>query len=444
MATIKLLMLLILSQAINQTAVQDTTIQHQVKSGETLHSITRHYLGTDILWQENWKLNPHITNPNMLTIGEELTIIKERIIPAEKARILDVTNRVEKKPITSDWKSTHAGDELVQQEGVRTYEKSSALLAFNNDSTLKVLEYSQIFLQSRNTSLTGTDSATIEIIKGDTELNWEPLANQISDITIVIGQTLSKPTLKQGETTELRTGMTAQGNSVISVYQGNSAVESAGSQVQVKQGMGVAVKPGEIPPKPQKLLAAPQANISQSVYDFTNPILSWQPVDNATDYVVELCADALCSQVLNEAKVNQLHWQNKHIEQAGDFYFRVAARSDQQLVGYRSKPIKITFTQAVADNKAPHVAIELLGKKNTHQQQFTISPNTTFKIHAFDALSGLHSLKYRWNDAPWTGYTGQALHLTAGEGTLYIEATDQLGHAATHEYHFINSPEPIN
>jgi len=151
----------------NEVEQYDITVIHVVQPGENLNTITRSYLGTDILWHDNWKLNPQIKNPNNLKIGQQLTVIKQRVIPAEKAKVFNVVNRVEKKPTGSEWLSAREGDELVEKEGVRTYAKSSALLEFNDESQLKVLEYSQIFLQSRTTDLRGTDSATIEVIKGD-------------------------------------------------------------------------------------------------------------------------------------------------------------------------------------------------------------------------------------------------------------------------------------
>jgi hypothetical protein len=209
---------LILLTIIVHAEVQDITIKHTVKSGETMHSITRQYLNTDLLWMDNWKLNPHVDNPNKLSIGQVLTIIEQRIIPAEKATMLNIINNVEKKLIKGSWLSAKAGDELQQQEGVRTLEKSLTVLKFNETSSLKVLEFSQIFLQSRSTSITGTDSSSIEIIQGDAELNWKPMQIETSEIEIISGKTKLTPSNVSGNITSLRTGLAKNGNSVVSVY----------------------------------------------------------------------------------------------------------------------------------------------------------------------------------------------------------------------------------
>ncbi len=422
--------------AIEQT---DIMVKHVVQPGENLHSITRSYIGTDILWQDNWKLNPQIENPHQLKVGEELTIIKQRIIPAEKAKVMNVVNRVEKKPSDGGWLSAFNGDELVQQDGVRTYEKSSALLEFNDESNLKILEFSQIFLQSRSTGLTGTDSATIEVIKGDAELNWEPLLNDQTEIIIVTGGTISKPGAVAGQVAELRTGLTESGNSVISVYQGNSAVSSAGAEVKVKQGMGLAVKPGQAPPEPKPLLKAPIiSNQVKATYNYTNPWLKWSTVDGAAEYLVEICGDMNCQIVLKQAKVKSTQWQIDELNQAGEYYFRVAGKSMDELVGFRSEAQKFEFTAAGKDVDAPLIAIDLSGPRSHTNQQLTVGPNTQITVFAHDELSGLAEINFSWDGDVWQVYTNQLLDLPSVDSTLHIRATDHLGLSAEKSYAFIS------
>lgn len=420
---------------------RDITVKHIVQPGDTLHKITRNYLGTDILWQENWKLNPHIQNPDSLKIGDELTIIKERIIPAEKAKVLNVVNRVEKKPSDGKWSSAQEGDELIQQEGVRTYAKSSALLEFNDESQLKVLEFSQIFLQARHTGITGTDSATIEVVKGDAELKWQPLKNKQTEISIVIGETISKPNATLGQVSELRTGLTESGNSVISVYQGNSAVASAGTEVDVEEGMGLAVKPGQAPPQPQPLLPAPK--ISENVvdsYHYSNPVLSWSAVKNAEKYLLEICADNQCQSILKQQTSKRSHSQIKDFKQKGQFHYRIAAINSDEIVGFRTLPHSITFTSEKEDNQAPVVAIAFVGASNFENGQYVVGPDTQIKIHAHDELSQLASLHYKWSEQnDWLVYTGEMLEIPKQGNRLQILAVDYLNQKVEVQYQFVTA-----
>jgi len=435
----KTLALVILVSAQNAPIEQqDITVTHIVKPGESLHSITRTYLGTDILWQDNWRLNPHIENPNALKIGEELTIIKERIIPAEKAKVLNVVNRVEKKPSEGAWLSAVNGDELIQKEGVRTYGKSSALLEFNDESKLKVLEFSQIFLQSRSTGLTGTDSATIEVIRGDAELSWEPLERNQTEITIVTGGTISKPQANTGQMAELRTGLTEKGNSVISVYQGKSVVASSGAEVNVKQGMGVSVKPGQVPPEPTPLLKAPKIGREvKSSYTYTNPVIVWNGVEGAASYVAEVCADVGCQRVLKQQSIEETHWQISEFNQAGRFYFRVGAVSVDEIVGFRSATQALEFTGAQDDVTSPVVAIEITGEKHHLKSQMIVGPRALISLFGYDEQAGLKALNFRWDNGVWQAYTGQPLKLPSEDADLHVQAIDNLGLTSVKSYHFI-------
>ncbi len=422
----------------NDIQQRDITVKHIVQPGENLHAITRSYIGTDILWQDNWKLNPQIDNPNNLKIGQELTIIKERIIPAEKAVVFNVVNRVEKKPADSDWLSAQEGDELVQKEGVRTYAKSSTLLEFNDESQLKVLEYSQIFLQSRATDLSGTDSATIEIIKGDAELNWEPIEADQTEITIVTGEMVSKPEAFAGKVAELRTGISKAGKSLISVYQGNSEVANGGAEIEVEQGMGVAVKPGEIPvAKP--LLAAPLVKKQgEAVFNFSNPWLNWSAVKDAKEYLVEICADKACNVILKQATVDNNQWQIEAFNQLGTFYYRIGAKSEDELVGYRSEAQKFEITTAIEDLNGPVIAIDLSGHKKAEGDQLIVGPETQIKIFAYDDLSGLKRIDYSWEGQGWVTYSGENIDLPLGDSELTVRATDKLGLVAEKNYEFFS------
>lgn len=47
---------------------------HTVKAGETLGTIAAKYLGSSSRWKEIWNANPSITNPDLIYVGQVLTI----------------------------------------------------------------------------------------------------------------------------------------------------------------------------------------------------------------------------------------------------------------------------------------------------------------------------------------------------------------------------------
>ncbi len=416
--------------------VEDTTLIHTVKPGENLHTITRVYLGTDILWRDNWKLNPHVKNPHMLTIGEELVIIKQRIIPAKKATMRDIINNVEKKLVIGEWLQAKTGDQLRQQEGVRTLESSSTLLEFDETSSLKILEFSQVFLQSRKTSVLGTDSSTVEIIEGDTELKWKPLNIKNSEIEIISGQTKLVPGNIDGKLTALRTGIAQNGNSVVSVYEGSSDVESAGTNITVPKGMGVSVKQGEKPPQPKPLMKSPVVDVNYNALsiNYSNPILKWNGIPMAKQYMIEVCQDKLCNQIISQIKTNNTQTQISKIQQSGNYFWRVAAVSDDDLVGYKTKPFSINITSDIADNFGPSIAINVVGKHKVEKQQITVEKNAKLNIFSADQQSGFDKLYYRWNQDTLVYMDNMSSLLDIKPGTLTIQAKDNLGNESAKTY----------
>lgn len=47
---------------------------HTVKSGETLGTIAAKYLGSSARWKEIWNANPQIANPDLIYVGQVLTV----------------------------------------------------------------------------------------------------------------------------------------------------------------------------------------------------------------------------------------------------------------------------------------------------------------------------------------------------------------------------------
>jgi hypothetical protein len=68
--------------------------QHVVQKGDTLSSICEKYYGDPGLWPKLWEMNPSITNPNVLTPGEVITLLEKgtvkKTVPSEKKPVKEV------------------------------------------------------------------------------------------------------------------------------------------------------------------------------------------------------------------------------------------------------------------------------------------------------------------------------------------------------------------
>lgn len=321
-----LFVLLILCHA---AAAEDTIGVHVVKTGETLQSITAHYLGNASAWQENWKLNPTLTNPHRLVPGQRIRVIVARTLPAQQALIRRVSRRVEKKPEPEPWTAARAGDRLAERGGVHTFAASSAELQFDDDTRLTLTEQSLVFLRSSRPTAPSRDRSSIEIIDGHADLEKPAKAKRAHDVEIIVGTTVATATDPAARARFRNAGKKAQ----VMSYQGATAVESAGARVSVKTGMGVSVPDGEKPPEPEKLLPAPDVRaVDVSV---PRPSLQWPALNGAKGYAVEICRDRGCAEIIaRDADVAATAWKPADALPAGALFWRVTARSASGLDGY--------------------------------------------------------------------------------------------------------------
>ncbi|MEM6574741.1 MAG: LysM peptidoglycan-binding domain-containing protein [Pseudomonadota bacterium] len=416
-----------------QEQVDDTLGIHIVKPGETLWDITRYYLGEDFLWKENWRLNPEIQDPNRLRIGQQLTVIKERRITAEKALVRTVANQVDKNLQRTAWESAQPGDQLAERDGVRTRQSSSAELQFTDDSLLRVGEFSQIFLQQKTTTLRGVDRGRIEVRRGAAELEFAPMSRRRTEIELIAGSAVTRPKPGDDGRGKIAAGADEEdGSARVMVYEGSSLVEAAGSQVSLRKGTGSKVPANGPPSPPEQLLASPRKlePADGTVWKVANMRVSWRAVPRADHYRVEICRDPACgSLVLRSGPVAETSWQPT-LPEAGDHYWRVRGVSASGLEGYASQATLLTLETLRIDDRAPAVAAYPTGPHRWRDGQLLVAPDTELRLTAFDAGIGLDYLEYRWGEGQWERVNeGTRVRIADGgpAPVLQLRAADLLG-----------------
>lgn len=324
----KLALLLLLCAAMTAVA-EDTTGWHVVKAGETLQGITARYLGNAAAWQENWKLNPQLKNPNALTPGQRIRVILSRTLPTRSALIAKVSNRVEKKPEPLPWTAARTGDALAERHGVHTFEGSSAELKFEDETRLTLTEQSLVFLRAAKTVSPKRDRSEIEIVEGHADLDKRSSAARTHDVEIIVGTTTAKAGDASARARFRKEGVAAQ----VMSYRGATGVTSAGASVRVGEGMGVAVPEGSKPPPPEKLLPAPK--IEAKDVSEPHPLFTWAALTGAKSYAVELCRDRSCAEIVTRTTgINATSWKPSEALRAGDYFWRVTPQAPSGLDGY--------------------------------------------------------------------------------------------------------------
>src|SRR5512142_2076190 len=63
---------------------------HIVRPGDTLEGITLHYLGSAAAWRDNWRLNPFVTEPDLLQPGWRLRVLMQPAAARPAAQVRQI------------------------------------------------------------------------------------------------------------------------------------------------------------------------------------------------------------------------------------------------------------------------------------------------------------------------------------------------------------------
>jgi len=409
----------------------DTLGWYVVRPGDTLEAITKLYLGTPVLWRENWRLNPDIRNPHLLRIGRRIRVIVHRELPERMAEIETISRRVDEKPHPNPWITARRGDLLKKMDGLRTHHRSSAGLRFGDGLRLVVTEDSLVFLNELETDVLGRTRDEIEIIQGQTDLKVRPTGPKRGTIEVLVGSARAEPRPGPAGTASSRYARSEEGGAKVMVFRGRSKVASAGSQVEVPQGMGTKVPRGGPPAPPEKLLAAPVLEKPSAGWrsPWANPVLSWGAVPGAETYTVEIFRDEEGTELVERKRgLNDLSWAPEKLPR-GRLYWRVTATAPSGLDGYPAGLRLLEVSSGLPDLEAPVVvAIPLAGIRVTGHH-VVAAPQGLLRLEAHDDLSGVESVVYRWDDGVWQRIKGGMLRAPAQAGSHVLEfwATDHRG-----------------
>ncbi len=333
------------SLAIGQTLPIPPSGEYTVQVGDTLESIAQKFLGASALWPELVAANPRIENPHFIKPGSKINIVP-RMVTAKRATIEQVFRQVEQMPFPRPWTPAEVGGVLKERDGVRTFEKSSSELRFDNETRMIVSEESVVFLREATPAPANVSRKAIEIRAGQADLDVKRGPNgAASDIEFHIGDT--RGTTKPGRAGPgaSRARRTTDGGSRIMVYDGDGEVTMAGHTLSIPQGMGIAVSADGRTGGPETLMKAPEPlspNGSES-FDFSNPTFDWEPTPGAVSYTVEVCRDPACGQLVDRAVGIRLTRWTPRVLPIGDLYWRVSALSSSGLDSFVSPALKFTI-----------------------------------------------------------------------------------------------------
>ena len=113
------------------------------------------------------------------------------------------------------------------------------------------------------------------------------------------------------------------------VYEGNNTVEAGGTELDVPPGMGTTTTDTGTPGVLEELLPPPgyPRPEDDALLPHANPVFEWLSVTGAATYLVEVCRDPDCGElVARQSDLSQTEWQPYGLPM-GRLYWRVTAVS---------------------------------------------------------------------------------------------------------------------
>ncbi len=330
---------------------------HIVRPGENLHLIAVRYLGSRDRWPELARLNPDIQNPDQLEPGQRIRVTVPGSSETQAARVSRLSRKVEAKPTPIPWADARQDDLLLNHDGLRTFPRSSAEMAFTDGTRLLVTESSLVFLQQAGGQLQGVDRKSVEIVEGQADVEGQATGNRPSrpEVEIVLGaaRATARPAAVGG--TRARARRVEQGGAKLMVYGGEGEIEAGGARIEVPEGMGSSVESQGPPSPPEKLLAAPRpvSPPGGGQVECANPRFAWEPVPDAASYTIEVCHDESCAALIERAVgLAKPEWRADALPR-GDVYWRATARSLSGLDGYPGAPVRLAIASDQKDLVGP-------------------------------------------------------------------------------------------
>lgn len=309
---------------------------HVVRPGDTLEALSARLLGSHLHWRELAELNPDILNPNFIRPGQRIRIWIARPSAQPNAQVETVAGKVDERPQPVPWRPAGRGDLLLERDGLRTFDRGSTRLRFEDGSSVTLTENSLVFIRRQDAPR--DEPATrreIEIEVGQADVEAPAVAGRAPEIDIVLGEARGRASATTGAL-HARSSAERGGSSRLMIYRGAGEVAAAGERVELPEGTGTSVEPKQ-PPKPaEPLLAAPElaTPAEGATLGLDYPVLAWRAVEGAVAYTVEVCADRDCGELVERAKVAGALSHRLTETPPGPRYWRVTATSESGLDGY--------------------------------------------------------------------------------------------------------------
>lgn len=354
---------------------------------------------------------------------------------ANAASLAVVRNKVKSKAATEiAWTKAVEGMRLYDRHAVQTFDRSSAVIKFDERNQLNVGDNSLVVIKRLERNPVFREKRSFLVVV-DGELRGTIAASPDNALFFEIETPDAVTRIRTRDTKEgkvdFRISVDPEDkSSVITMLRGSAEVEAGGQSVVVGSNASTVVAPGGLPSKPQALpdpvvLQAPADDTVLYYRDLPPRIpFSWQPVPAASGYVFTLGRDPLLSDVMVEERLSRPSFFHGNLK-SGTYYWRVSApRSGQQSLSSETR--RITLVQ---DGIPPLLTVEFPPPTVEEEQgvlRGTVEPGCRVYVMGRPAATDR------------SGRFSQRVALRRGINIVVVEAVDAAGNT-TYRSQLVNA-----
>jgi hypothetical protein len=264
------------------------------------------------------------------------------------------------------WKEPQAQMPLYDNDAVRTFERSSATLAFGADDLVEVDQNSLVIIKPRR-SVEGEEEFALallspEFLDGLTSKSEQEQRQAIAaeaETKQVRIRKVAKPSGGSGKSRIALKRLPDKSTAVTSLSGTMKVVGPKGSEVTLKEKMVTKISPKGAISKPRSLLGAPSLASPRdgATYSFGSKPpqveMSWKPVRDAKAYRIVVARDRSFKKIFADEKVRGTSFPIRNM-QLGTYYWRVRAQDADGFVGSYSTARSL---KAIRDTRPPKLSI---------------------------------------------------------------------------------------
>lgn len=328
------------------------------------------------------------------------------------------------------WEDAEARMPLYENDAVRTFEKSSATIAFGRDDVLEVDQNALVVIKPL-THEGGEDEISLALLSPDLldSLAARPAAEQTQALAAAAEKrqirirALPGPGGSSKSRIAVRT-MPDKSTSVAAITGNVTLVSPKGQTLTLKEKMVTRIDSAGLVMNPRVVPAAPSLSFPDdgATYAFLRKApkleMKWKPVERARTYRIIVANDPSFRRVFADERVESTSMTLK-IQQPGSYYWRVRA---QDADGFAGPYSAVRSVKAVYDDAPPPLSI-------LAPPEMYVSPQPSVELRGKTDASARVKVNGEKVAVRPDGTFAQVVKLKEGVNLVTIEAVDAAGNA---------------